>query len=123
MFVESFGDDALVDGAYDLLFDLTVFEDEKSWNASNVETRACRAIGVDIQFADFHTAFVFLCNCVNGWSYRAARRTPSRPKIHKYRCAGLHNFRFEVVVRNLNRVCAHESSEKNFTLTRQSSQA
>src|SRR5437016_8578035 len=35
--VESFGDDTFVDGADDLLFHLAVFDDEKSWNASNVE--------------------------------------------------------------------------------------
>ena len=39
MFVESFGDNTLVDCSNDLLLHLTIFDDEKSGNAADVKTR------------------------------------------------------------------------------------
>ena len=85
MFVESFGNDGFVDGADDLLFDLAVLDDEESWNASNIETRGCRAVGVNIQFAHFDAAFVFLSDCVNRRSQSTAWRTPGGPEVDQYR--------------------------------------
>ena len=72
MFIESFGDDAFIDRAYDLLFNLAIFDDEKSWNAANVEFGSCRAVCVDIEFTYFNPAFVFLCDSINGGCDRAA---------------------------------------------------
>jgi hypothetical protein len=76
MFIEGFGDHALVDSADNLLFDLAVFEDEKGRNTPDIETRSGCAIGVDIELSDFHSAFVFFGDRVDRWCDRAARSTP-----------------------------------------------
>src|SRR5262245_60338906 len=120
MFIQSFGDDALVDSPDNLFFHLAVFENEQGWNAANIETRAGREVRIDIEFPHLHAAFVFFSNRIDRWSYCAARCTPGGPKIYKNRCVRFHNFRFEVGIRDLYRISAHESSEKNSTLIRQS---
>src|SRR5205807_6321462 len=64
--VESFSNDALIDGSDNLLFDLTIRDNKKGGNAADVETRRCRAIGIDIQLADFAAAFVFIGDGIDG---------------------------------------------------------
>jgi hypothetical protein len=81
MFIQSFGDDTLVDGADNLFFYLAVFENEQGWNAANIETGAGREICIDIEFSHLHATFVFFSNRIDRRSYRAARCTPSSPKI------------------------------------------
>src|SRR5207302_533905 len=52
---------------------------------------------------------------IDGGSEGTAGCTPRRPEIHKYGCARLHNFRFEVVIRDLDSICAHSSSGKFYS--------
>ncbi len=78
---EFLGEHVLGHGAYLLVNDLTVLENQQRGNAADAEFHRGLGVGVNVNFAHYHFAFVFAGQFLHYGAYHAAGAAPFGPEI------------------------------------------
>ena len=80
--IEQLADGLFGCGPDDLLLDLTAFEKEKGWDASDVVAAGDREVFVHVKLSNLGPAGIRLSNCIDSRRHHPAGCAPRRPEIH-----------------------------------------
>src|SRR5208282_2670337 len=97
--------------ADELLHDLSILEDEQSWNAGDFVAHGGSAVAVHVHLSDLDFALILAGQLFHDGSDRAAGATPGCPKIQQHGRIGLQDIGIKISVGDLDEgVACHSSS-------------